>query len=291
MVTDLIAPRKIFGDFLRKAVELSRIRYYNVIDRRITAEKGAETVQIMISPAKNMREDLDGFAPEGSPPFLDDTEELRQYLLDLGYEGCQTLWNCNESIASRQFHNLQEMDFRARLTPAVFAYDGLQYRHMAPKVFTVEELSYIRQHLYILSGFYGALRAFDGVTPYRLEMQAKLPGFRCRTLYEFWGSRLAEVLTEQDTVLLDLASKEYSKAVRPWLSEKIRCVEVIFAERIGGTLKEKGTQAKMARGAMVRYLAKIGAETPEEARGFSDFQFAYCAEESTPTRMVFVKGV
>ena len=40
----------------------------------------------------------------------------------------------------------------------------------------------------ILSGFYGLLRPFDGVTPYRLEMQAKLAVDGCRDLYQFCRS-------------------------------------------------------------------------------------------------------
>ncbi|WP_242623717.1 peroxide stress protein YaaA [Intestinimonas massiliensis (ex Afouda et al. 2020)] len=43
---------------------------------------------------------------------------------------------------------------------------------MAPHVFTAPQLDYVREHLHILSGFYGLLQPFDGVRPYRLEMQA-----------------------------------------------------------------------------------------------------------------------
>ena len=66
------------------------------------------------------------------------------------------------------------MELYHHLTPAVLAYKGIQYQYMAPGVFTDMELEYIQQHLRILSGFYGILRPFDGVTPYRLEMQANL---------------------------------------------------------------------------------------------------------------------
>ena len=58
------------------------------------------------------------------------------------------------------------------LTPAIMSYEGIQYRYMAPSVLTDKELAYLEQNLRILSGFYGILRPFDGVTPYRLEMQA-----------------------------------------------------------------------------------------------------------------------
>lgn len=45
-----------------------------------------------------------------------------------------------------------------------------------PHLFSWEQFDYLDRHLRILSGFYGVLRPFDGVTPYRLEMQARLAG-------------------------------------------------------------------------------------------------------------------
>ena len=50
-----------------------------------------------------------------------------------------------------------------------------------------EEFNYVKSHLKILSGFYGVLNPFDGVVPYRLEMQAKLKVDNNKNLYEFWG--------------------------------------------------------------------------------------------------------
>ncbi len=108
---------------------------------------------------------------------------------------------------------LEQMDLRRNLTPAVIAYKGIQYRYMAPSVMEPTHLDYLREHLRILSGFYGLLRPFDGVTPYRLEMQAKLVVDGCRDLYQFWGSRLAKQLASKTDVVLNLASKEYSRAV------------------------------------------------------------------------------
>lgn len=70
---------------------------------------------------------------------------------------------------------------------ALLAYEGIQYRYMAPAVFTSDALEYVQEHLRILSGFYGVLRPFDGVRPYRLEMQAKLKTDFCASLYDFWG--------------------------------------------------------------------------------------------------------
>ena len=64
---------------------------------------------------------------------------------------------------------------------------------MAPSVFEDMQLEYVQNHLRILSAFYGALKPMDGVTPYRLEMQAKVGIGETKNLYEYWG----ELLTAQ----------------------------------------------------------------------------------------------
>ena len=151
-------------------------------------------MRIVISPAKKMNIDLDSFAPEGLPLFLPEAERLKEVLQKMTPRQLQTLWRCSDTLAAQNVERLASMDLYHRLTPAVLAYEGIQYQYMAPGVFSAEQLDYIREHLRILSGFYGLLRPFDGVTPYRLEMQAKLPVDGCSDLYGFWGAKLADVL-------------------------------------------------------------------------------------------------
>lgn len=95
---------------------------------------------------------------------------------------------------------MQKMDLYRNLTPAILAFEGIQYQYMAPGVFQTDEYAYLEKHLRILSGFYGMLRPFDGVVPYRLEMQAKLKGDKLNSLYEFWNSKLADKLFQKVAV-------------------------------------------------------------------------------------------
>ena len=131
-------------------------------------------MRIIISPAKKMNVDTDSLPVRDFPAFLERTEEIYRELQSKSPEELQKLWKCNDQIAALNVERLQRMDLRRNLTPAVLAYEGIQYQYMAPNVFTNREYDYIQEHLRILSGFYGVLRPFDGVTPYRLEMQAKL---------------------------------------------------------------------------------------------------------------------
>ena len=155
---------------------------------------------------------------------------------------------------------------RRNLTPAVFSYDGLQYQHIAPNVLDEAALDYLGEHLKILSGFYGILSAFDGVVPYRLEMQARLACGGAKNLYAFWGNSLYDELVKSDNEVLNLASKEYSKAVESYVTDKIRFVTCVFGSLQNGKIKVKATEAKMARGEMVRRCAEENVQHIDEVK-------------------------
>ena len=181
------------------------------------------------------------------------------------------------------------MDLRRGLTPAILAYEGIQYQYMAPGVFGEEEYDYLQAHLRILSGLYGVLRPFDGVTPYRLEMQAKLKVCEAKDLYRFWGKSLAEEICRDTDCVVNLASKEYSLAVSRHLPPDQRWITCVFGQERGGKIVERGTMCKMARGEMVRYLAERRSETPEVLRTFDRLDFTYAPAWSDEGTYVFLQ--
>ena len=154
-------------------------------------------MKIIISPAKKMKIDTDTLPWRDYPAFLDDAQRICKVLQGMTYEELKQLWKCNDSIAKLNMERLRQMDLEQNLTPAILAYEGIQYQYMAPGVFTQAEYDYVQEHLRILSGFYGVLKPLDGVTPYRLEMQAKLQMGDQKDLYAYWGERLAQALSTQ----------------------------------------------------------------------------------------------
>ena len=246
-------------------------------------------MRIIIAPAKKMRSDPDSLAPAGLPDFLPETEVLCAALRSMDPAALQRLWRCNDRIAALNVRRLEEMDLRRNLTPAILAYEGIQYQYMAPGVFSQGEYDYVQTHLRSLSGFYGLLRPFDGVTPYRLEMQAKLAVGGARDLYGFWGDRLARRLFAETDCILNLASKEYSLCVSRFLEPSVRFVTCVFGQEKDGKILEQGTQCKMARGEMVRYLAETGAETLEAVRGFDRLDYRFSPAHSDEETLVFLR--
>lgn len=246
-------------------------------------------MQIIISPAKQMRVDTDSIEAEGQPFFLEETKKLLSRLKTFDRGALRELFRTNEKITEENYLRYACMDLEKGRTPALLSYVGLQYQYMAPQVFTVEQWEYVRTHLWILSGFYGMLRPKQGVTPYRLEMQARLSVGEAKDLYAFWGDRLYKELVREEQVVLNLASKEYSKAIEPYLKREIRYVTCVFGSLQEGKVKVKGTEAKMARGEMVRWLSKRQIEEPEDVRKFEGLGFSYCADRSGPDEYVFLK--
>lgn len=246
-------------------------------------------MKLIISPAKKMKVDTESFPYRDLPMFLPNTEEICRRLQDMSYDELKTLWRCNDQIAQLNVRRLQEMDLHRRLTPAVLAYEGIQYQYMAPGVFTDQEYAYIQEHLRILSGFYGILRPFDGVTPYRLEMQAKLKIGEYGNLYDYWGDRLAKALCEETDCILNLASKEYSICVSKYLSNSVRFVTCVFAEEKCGKPIEKGTMCKMARGEMVRYLAERQITNPEQVKSFKRLNYRFNEFRSDENTYLFIR--
>ena len=246
-------------------------------------------MRILISPAKKMKEDPDSLEPTALPVFLSEAEQIQQVLQAMTPQELQTLWNCNDAIAKTNIARLRSMDLRQRLTPAILCYEGIQYQYMAPGVFEDGEYGFIQEHLRILSGFYGILRPFDGVVPYRLEMQAKLSIGPHKNLYGFWGDKLARTLEQETDFILNLASKEYSKGVLPHLSAHTQVLTCVFGQLIQGKVVEKGTLCKMARGHMVRWLAQNRVTHPQEIAQFGDLGYRFDPSRSTASQYIFLQ--
>ncbi len=247
-------------------------------------------MKIIISPAKKMRDEAEGIDALTTPIFLQQSKQLAAYIKRLSPAELKGLLTCNDALNALNYRRYQQMDLSGRGEPALLVYDGIQYQYMAPAVFEEDALAYAQAHLRILSGLYGVLKPLDGVVPYRLEMQAKLQTPFCQNLYDFWGGALYEEITREDDVILNLASKEYSRAIARYVKAPKRMVDAVFLQKgADGSLKEKSVYVKMARGEMVRYLCEQGVTRIEDIRYFDRSGYRYDKALSKEERYVFVR--
>ena len=245
-------------------------------------------MKIIISPAKKMKRE-EYVAPLHRPMFLKEAGELLSFLRSLSDSEMAKVWKVKGALLSSSLYSLSMLSLEDIGSPAIFSYDGIQYTYMSPSSFTDSMLEYAEKNLRIISGLYGLLRPLDGVGTYRLEMESpiSIPGYG--DLYSYWGGKIASSLMEDDRLLVNLASAEYSKAVLPFLPSSVTVVTPVFLDWEKGRYVSKGVYAKMERGEMVRFLSETGAETVEDIKKFSSRGYEFSHSLSSPNTLCFVR--
>ena len=252
---------------------------------------------ITLSPSKGQDFDTPVVAKNITrPQMLDDSklliEECRKYSVD----DIRELMAVSENIAKLNVQRYQSFSLpftQKNARPAIFAFKGDVYRGIPVAEYNQQDLDFAQAHLRMLSGLYGCLRPLDLIQPYRLEMKTKLPNPRGDNLYQFWGDRLtqclnAELATHKEPTLVNLASNEYFKAVKPKLLEG-RLLNIAFKEEKNGKARIIAVFAKRARGMMADYIIRNRLQTSEAIKDFDKEGYQYSAQDSDEKQWVFVR--
>lgn len=251
----------------------------------------------VISPAKN----LDYETPvhidtHTTPRFIDQSQALIDILNKFSVQDVAELMKLSDKLASLNVARYAswEPTFTAdNSKQAVLAFNGDVYTGLDAASLSSTQLEYAQQHLRILSGLYGVLRPLDRMQPYRLEMGTKLQNPHGKDLYAFWGNALTESLNEelaeQDSkVLVNLASNEYFKAVKPKALDA-RVITPVFKDWKNGQYKIISFYAKKARGLMARYIIENGIDNPQALQNFDYDGYQYSESLSEGDMLVFTR--
>lgn len=244
---------------------------------------------ILISPAKIMR--TNGLHQAQSIPYFQhESKQILGLLQTYDVKDLMKLMRVKEAVAIQNKQRFKELQFDVKGTCALETYDGMQYKSMHLEDANEEIWSYLQEHLCILSGLYGLLRPNDSIYPYRLEMQAKLQVNEEKDLYAFWQSRLIRYIKQQyqGQSIINLMSKEYAACVSP-LHKKKNWLDIVFYVEKQGMLKVESTQAKKARGMMVRWMAEHVCTDVEEIKLFDMDGYEFDPLLSSPSKFIFIK--
>ena len=253
---------------------------------------------IVISPAKTLDYTT---APATSthtqPQYVEQAQRLINILRNYSALDLAELMHLSMKLAELNFeryHAWRPEFTTANAKQAVLAMKGDVYTGLDAESFSEEDFAFAQEHLRILSGLYGLLRPLDLMHPYRLEMGTKLPNEAGKDLYAFWGGQITQGLNRQlavqgDRVLLNLASNEYFKAVKPKQLDA-RIITPQFKERKGDGYRMIGVYAKKARGLMSRYIISNRLSDPEQIKGFDSEGYAYNRALSGRDQWVFTRG-
>lgn len=250
---------------------------------------------IVVSPAKT----LDYESPLATekftqPELIEYSKELIDVCRKLTPADVASLMKVSDKIADLNVGRFQEWSetfTTENSRQAILAFKGDVYTGLEAETLSDADFEYAQKHLRMLSGLYGLLKPLDLMQPYRLEMGTKLANDKGSNLYQFWGNvitdKLNEAIAEQgDNVLINLASNEYFKAVKP-KNLDAQVITPIFKDCKNGQYKVISFYAKKARGMMARYIIENRIESVADLTKFDTAGYYFAEEESTPTDLVF----
>ncbi len=248
---------------------------------------------LVLSPAKSL--DLETPSPTQEhtlPDFIDRAGQLIGVLRDLSPGQVGDLMHISDplSVLNVARYGSWTAD-HAEGHQAVMAFDGDVYGGLDARSLPLDAIAFAQRHLRILSGLYGLLRPLDLIHPYRLEMGTRLANPGGKDLYTFWGEAITRALNAQlaetgSTALVNLASEEYFKSVKPKLLDA-PVVTPVFEDWKNGTYKIISFYAKRARGMMARYAIEKGITDPQALKAFDVDGYAFVAGESTERNWIF----
>ncbi|MEM6474848.1 MAG: peroxide stress protein YaaA [Pseudomonadota bacterium] len=251
----------------------------------------------LLSPAKKLKFDETQTSLEVTTPRLaEDTREIATVAKKQSAADLAKLMHISDNLAELNAERFKLFDLDGRSNsakPAGLTFDGDVYWGLKAKSLGDETLAYAQDHLRILSGLYGVLRPMDAIQPYRLEMGTKMTNPRGKSLYDFWGSRIAEKLAKDlgdhdDQTIVNLASNEYFKAVdTSVLPGKV--IEATFLNVKDGEARRLMYHVKFGRGLMARWIMENRIEKADDLRGFDADGYSFDAKASSETELVFTR--
>lgn len=241
----------------------------------------------LLHSSKTMHRPQEHANPLGRPVFTKKAQALVNTWSKASFAEIETCMHISSKKAAEVAQLYKEWSIdEAHQIPAIDAFIGDIYSGLQVQYWTKQDRRYAHDHLLILSGLYGALRACDGIMPYRLEMGYKLPDNT--NMYRFWSNLLAILLPASTEYVLNLSAVEYTKAILPYLDASIITPKFLTMSEKTGEPVFVAVHAKIARGAYARWVMQQRIESPEQLEEFRELGYQYDKKMSTDEQPVFI---
>mgnify|MGYP002359302527 FL=1 len=224
--------------------------------------------------------------PETTPQFLSEAIQLHATLSKLSVKQIASLMHLSPKLAATTHERIRYWN-PVDGTPAWYTFVGDVYKGLKIHEFNKEDILFAQHHMATISGLYGLVRPLDTIHPYRLELMYKLKGKGFANLYEFWGDKIARQIPRNEPVI-NLASEEYIKLLRPYLPDE-QIITPWFMQTKNGEPDFQVIHAKIARGAMARWIAQNRINNAAELKKFNYNGYSFMPERSTLTKPVFTR--
>jgi cytoplasmic iron level regulating protein YaaA (DUF328/UPF0246 family) len=248
----------------------------------------------LLSPAKTLDYKRPLPALETTAPrFAGEAEELAGRAAKLSKTKLMALMSISDTLATLNVERYRHFA-DAPERPALFAFAGDVYTGFEAHSLDEAAIAFAQDHVRILSGLYGLLRPLDAIKPYRLEMGTRWAPGRAKTLVQWWGSRVGDLLGEYlaeegSPAIVNLASQEYWAAVAHAVPGGAEVYTIEFMEDGPKGLRFNSFAAKRARGMMARYLCEHRLTDVDALKGFDSDGYAFDGAASDDRRWRFVR--
>ena len=252
-------------------------------------------MKLVISPAKSLNYESElPTSLSTQSCFLSESQQLNSLLKKKSAKTLSALMHISPNLGQLNYERNQEwsIPFTSKnARPAIYAFNGDVYRGIEAYTISDSKLERLQDSVRIISGLYGLLKPLDLIQPYRLEMGTKFPVGKSKNLYEFWRKKVTNALNDElndDELFVNLASQEYFKAIDVKVL-KVPVIHIDFKEFKNGQYKTIAIFAKRARGYMTRHILENAVESIEGLKTFTTEGYAYDANLSTATKLVFTR--
>lgn len=237
-------------------------------------------MKIIISPAKSFKKNKN--IKTEPLLFKEKTKILVDKLKTYNLNDMGNLNKTNDKLTEKAYFDYQEMDLENLDNPAIFAYDGLVFKQFNKDDF--DDLAYLNDHLYIISALWGLAKPLTGISDYRLYFDN--PDF---DLYKFWEDLLYKELFKDDDLIINLASKEYSKTITPFLKDKDKFVSLDFKDYRNGKVKSIVAWTKQMRGKMLKEIINKKIDDIDQIKKIEIDSYKYQEDLSKANNLVFLR--
>ena len=252
----------------------------------------------ILSPAKSL--DFDNKAPikkHSQSSFLNDSQKIVDKLADYSPSEISELMNISADLGLLNANRYQNWSLPFNMNnakQAIYAFTGDVYKGLDAISLTDDSISYAQSNLKLLSGLYGVIKPLDLIQAYRLEMGTKISIGDKRTLYDFWSNIITTELNKElratnSSILLNLASNEYSKSI-VFKNLNAEVISPVFKDWKNGKFKIISFYAKRARGLMARFFLENQISNVKDLKGFQIDGYIYNEEMSSANTPVFTRN-
>lgn len=251
----------------------------------------------ILSPSKAQNFSKEKYCITPSEPhFKETTLKLVEFLKTKNLSEIKQLFDVSNNIAELNYNRYLNFSPEFNLEnskPAIHAFKGDVYSKLDFDHYSKSDYEFMQKHFVIISGLYGALKPYDLIQPYRLEMKINLKFNEFNNLYELWNKKITNYLnsiikTDKHNFLINIASNEYFKAIKT--DELIiPIINIIFKEQRNNKLKVIAFNAKRARSMISNFVIKNKINKITDIQNFSEDNYKFEKTLSDENNLYFIR--